>query len=220
MRGMILIIAVFSFALEAEEKRLPVDRMLSAEAAPLPARPAAPANSGGSRKGASSDTLRLPRENADRTFPVEQLLNAAPPERPVAIRSTLRKVDAVNRHGGASLSGFDPVSYHLDGQPLKGTKEISTRWKQATWYFASEEHRRLFVESPERYAPQYGGYCSFGMTRGAALPVDPEIWLVAGERLYLFHDTNLRRLWETASSDSIQNATARWELIQRPNDAP
>src|SRR3954470_18612144 len=61
--------------------------------------------------------------------------------------------------GGIAIMGYDPVAYFTEGRPVKGTEEFSYRWLGTPWYFASEEHRDLFIKDPARYAPQYGGYC-------------------------------------------------------------
>lgn len=59
---------------------------------------------------------------------------------------------------GIALKGYDPVAYFTMGKPVKGEKQFSHEWKGAKWLFASQEHKDLFMASPEKYAPQYGGY--------------------------------------------------------------
>jgi YHS domain-containing protein len=69
----------------------------------------------------------------------------APPER-------------VNAENGYAIKGFDPVAYFTAGEPVKGDKRFAYQWKGATWLFSAESNRVLFINDPERYAPQYGGY--------------------------------------------------------------
>ena len=59
---------------------------------------------------------------------------------------------------GITLKGYDTVAYFTVGKPLKGSRQFSYDWKGAKWLFASKEHLDLFASSPEKYAPQYGGY--------------------------------------------------------------
>jgi hypothetical protein len=78
-----------------------------------------------------------------------------------------------------SISGYDPVAYFPDGKPVPGKSEFEYSWRKLRWRFASGEHRDLFVEDPDRYAPQYDGYCATGTTNDAAAhkdTVDPEAW--------------------------------------------
>ena len=61
---------------------------------------------------------------------------------------------------GNAIDGYDPVAWHLLGEPVEGSKDLTHEWMGATWRFASAEHRDLFAADPERYAPVYGGYCA------------------------------------------------------------
>ena len=57
-----------------------------------------------------------------------------------------------------AIDGYDPVAYFDDGQPERGSPDITATWNGAEWHFTIIEHRDAFVASPEKYAPQYGGY--------------------------------------------------------------
>jgi hypothetical protein len=61
--------------------------------------------------------------------------------------------------GGLALGGYDAVSYFTESKAVKGSKTYSVDWKDATWLFSSDTNRQRFVDSPEAFAPQYGGYC-------------------------------------------------------------
>src|SRR5215213_5548097 len=71
------------------------------------------------------------------------------------------------------LNGHDPVSYFTDGKPMKGDPKLSYDWDDGRYYFASAEHRNMFAANPERYAPQFGGYCTGSMARGVTAEGDP-----------------------------------------------
>ncbi|UCG07687.1 MAG: YHS domain-containing protein [Desulfobacterales bacterium] len=67
--------------------------------------------------------------------------------------------DKVNKsNNGVAIKGYDSVAYHTEGRAVRGKSEFSHKWNDADWYFASAENRDLFAASPERYAPQFGGY--------------------------------------------------------------
>ena len=87
-----------------------------------------------------------------------------------------------------SISGYDPVAYFTDGRPVQGKAEFEYVWRKLRWRFASGEHRDLFIKDPQRYAPQYDGYCAMGAADQAAAhkdTVDPEAWAIVDGKLYL-----------------------------------
>jgi YHS domain-containing protein len=59
---------------------------------------------------------------------------------------------------GIAIKGFDTVAYFTIGKPVKGDTQFGYNWNGARWLFASQKHMNLFMASPEKYAPQYGGY--------------------------------------------------------------
>jgi len=76
-----------------------------------------------------------------------------------------------------SISGYDPVAYFTDGKPVQGKTEFEYLWHKLRWRFANEAHRNLFAKEPDRYTPQYDGYCAMGVSAGEAGhkdTVDPE----------------------------------------------
>src|SRR5207237_8305908 len=82
----------------------------------------------------------------------------------VAIAGTVSALadDSVNTgyFGGVAIMGYDPVAYFTEGKPVKGSEKFSYEWLGTPWYFASENHQQMFINEPDRYAPQYGGYCA------------------------------------------------------------
>src|SRR5215471_8139413 len=89
-----------------------------------------------------------------------------------------------------SISGYDPVAYFTDGKAVPGKSEFEYLWHKLRWRFATGEHRELFVKEPDRYAPQYDGYCALGAANDAAAhkdTVDPEAWAIVDGKLYLTH---------------------------------
>ena len=117
-----------------------------------------------------------------------------------------------------SISGYDPVSYFTDGKPVPGSSEFEYVWHDAHWRFASAAHRDLFVANPERYAPQYDGYCAMGVSldKGAAHKdtVDPNAWAIVDGRLYLTHTTRSLDRWRQNTAENIKRADKHWSTVE------
>lgn len=115
--------------------------------------------------------------------------------------------------GGVALNGYDPVAYFTTGRPVKGSPEHALMWRGATWYFASDESQESFEMNPLAYAPQYGGYCAYAMTRGDLMPTAPEAFAVAGGRLYLTFSTEVRAIWAQDIAGNVARADAHWPEV-------
>ena len=82
-----------------------------------------------------------------------------------------------NKHGETlMLLGHDPVAYFTQSRPLRGNPAIKANFREVTYYFASEEHKRMFLAEPAKYEPQYGGFCASGAAYGVKLGSDPHAW--------------------------------------------
>jgi YHS domain-containing protein len=116
-----------------------------------------------------------------------------------------------------ALSGYDPVSYFTAGRPEKGSAEYSATFDDATYWFKNAEHRALFVADPDRYAPQFAGYCAINVSRGVKQEADPEAWVIADGRLYVFSAKGGVPLFQQQTAAIIGKATENWpELRQHP----
>jgi YHS domain-containing protein len=111
---------------------------------------------------------------------------------------------------GKAINGYDPVGYFEKEMPVKGLPEFQYHWRGATWNFASTENRQRFAANPELYAPQYGGYCAYGMSNGYKAPTDPEAWTIVGGKLYLNYNSDVRNEWFATKEERIVKANANW----------
>lgn len=109
-----------------------------------------------------------------------------------------------------AIRGYDPVAYFTQGAPMKGSKEFRHAWRGATWHFASEANRAKFAADPEKFAPQYGGYCAYGVALGSAPPIDPAAWSIVDGKLYLNYNLPTRATWEKDIPGYIRKADANW----------
>ncbi len=116
---------------------------------------------------------------------------------------------------GLAIRGFDVVAYFQRGAAIPGRPEFAVLWKGAEWRFASEEHREAFEANPRAYAPRFGGYCAYAMSRGYLAGGDPTAWAIVGEQLYLIHDSALKRMWERDIPANIALAEANWPELLR-----
>ena len=92
-----------------------------------------------------------------------------------------------------AIDGYDPVAFFTDQKPVKGKKEISYVWNGATWYFASQENAKAFKQQPEKYAPQYGGYCAYGTADGHKAPTKIDTWTVVENKLYFNYNQDVKK---------------------------
>jgi YHS domain-containing protein len=129
-----------------------------------------------------------------------------------------RAVSPVNKSffGNVAIEGYDPVAYFTDGKPVEGKSDFTLDWKGATWRFASAEHRDLFAKDPEKYAPQYGGYCAYAVAQGSTAGIDPEAWTVHDGKLYLNYDKKIQAKWLADMASYIGKADANWpKMVDR-----
>ena len=111
---------------------------------------------------------------------------------------------------GVALGGYDPVAYFVDREAVAGSPMYQVNWKGAIWRFSSVEHAQLFEEEPERFAPQYGGYSLYGMSRGKAYGTDPRVFDIIDDKLYLSRNEAVREIWQRNPTGYIETADTRW----------
>ncbi|MEZ8772363.1 YHS domain-containing (seleno)protein [Vibrio sp. 10N.247.310.17] len=113
-----------------------------------------------------------------------------------------------------AIKGYDPVAYFANEGPVKGTSEFTATYKNAIYNFVSSENRDEFRSNPSAYAPQYGGYCAFGVAMGKKFETDPLAWKVEGGKLYLNLDKSVQKRWLENTQEFIQNANSNWTTIK------
>jgi YHS domain-containing protein len=109
-----------------------------------------------------------------------------------------------------AIRGYDPVAYFTDGKPQKGEKQHSFTYKGATWYFASEANLNLFSASPEKYAPQFGGYCSYAVSQNYTYETDPSAFTIVEGKLYLNYNQKTMDHWRSKQQEYINSANSNW----------
>lgn len=112
-----------------------------------------------------------------------------------------------------AIDGYDVVSYFTDGTPERGDPNHAVIWKGVVWQFASDEHREIFEANPRAYAPQYGGFCAYGVAMGQVLQTDPTVWRIHEGKLYLIHSQQVWPLWVENIPGHIHEADANWPVV-------
>ena len=116
---------------------------------------------------------------------------------------------------GNAIRGVDPVAYFTEGRVVEGSSDHTHEWRGARWRFASEENRRLFAENPEKYAPQYGGFCAWAVAHGGVASTDPEAWDIVDGKLYLNYSRSFQDQWRADARGYIVRGDENWpKLIQ------
>ena len=125
-------------------------------------------------------------------------------------------VDAVNKSGdGVAVKGYDVVAYFQQSKPVKGTARFTHEWMGAKWQFANAADRDLFAADPQKYAPQFGGYCSWAVGHGYTADIDPEAWKIIEGKLYLNYNKDVQKKWLEDTDRWIGDANKTWPGLHR-----
>ncbi|MEM7527077.1 MAG: YHS domain-containing (seleno)protein [Pseudomonadota bacterium] len=114
---------------------------------------------------------------------------------------------------GTAIDGTDPVAYFTEGRPVDGSSDFKHEYNGATWLFASAENRDLFAANPEKYAPQYGGYCAWAVSQGYTASTDPENWAIVDGKLYLNYNADVQTRWNKDIPGHIASADKNWPKV-------
>lgn len=115
--------------------------------------------------------------------------------------------------GNLAIRGYDPVAYFTEGKAVKGDKDFTLGWQGADWRFASAGNRDRFSEDPEKYAPQYGGYCAWAVSRNYTAPTDPDAFTLVDGKLYLNYNKRVMRQWLEDRDRNIEQADENWPAV-------
>ena len=126
----------------------------------------------------------------------------------------LARASVIYVEDAVAIDGSDPVAYFDNMGPVAGDPSITTAWNGVTWRFASTANRDAFIADPERWAPQYGGYCAYAMSRGYVAATMPEAWTIDGDRLYLNFSLDVRNLWNRDRAQNIALGDENWPMVR------
>lgn len=115
--------------------------------------------------------------------------------------------------GNVAIKGYDPVAYFTDSKPVEGDAKFAFTWKGAEWHFTSADHLAKFKAEPEKYAPQYGGYCAWAVSQGYTANIDPAAWKIVEGKLYLNYSPDVQKKWSADIPGNIKKADANWPKV-------
>ena len=113
---------------------------------------------------------------------------------------------AIFTQDGKAIKGYDPVAFFTKGKPVKGSDSLSYQWEKAIWLFSSRANLDSFANNPEKYAPQYGGYCAYGCSKGHNAPTDINTFTIVDNKLYFNYNKEVQAMWLKDRSALIKQA--------------
>ena len=116
-------------------------------------------------------------------------------------------------HNNIAVKGYDTVAYFTQSKAVKGKKTFQVKWKGAQWRFASQAHLDLFNANPEKYAPQYGGYCAFAVAKGQLAGIDPTQFTLVDDKLYLNYNAKIQKQWLANRDPFIVQSNNNWPSV-------
>ena len=114
---------------------------------------------------------------------------------------------------GVAVGGYDPVAYFKVGKPVRGKKDITYKYKGATWRFSSAANLNAFKANPNKYAPKYGGYCAWAVSQGYTAKGDPNAWSIYKGKLYLNYNKSVRATWSKNKAGNVKKGNANWPSV-------
>lgn len=137
----------------------------------------------------------------------------------LAIASSALAGELVNISGASktAVSGYDTVAFFTEAKPANGSPFIAADYQGATYFFASEEHKKMFTADPAKYAPQFGGFCAFGVGLGKLFPVDINTWQVRNGKLYLNLNPDILKKFNGDFDGNVAKADHNWPSLVKAN---
>jgi len=115
---------------------------------------------------------------------------------------------------GIAVGGYDPVAYFDQGKPTRGNEKISASYGGARYLFATDAHRREFLQDPRKYLPEFGGFCVVGTAYGEKVDVDPETGKVVNGHLYLNNSARALAIFDRDRTGTITKAETNWPRVK------
>jgi YHS domain-containing protein len=112
-----------------------------------------------------------------------------------------------------AIKGYDPVAYFTESKAVQGVSAHTAQYQGATYLFSSAANKSMFEGDPAKYAPQYGGYCAFGVSKEKKFDIDPEAFAVVDGKLYLNLNKKVQSRWVLNTEELISDANEYWTVI-------
>lgn len=119
---------------------------------------------------------------------------------------------------GVAIRGYDPVAYFKENTPVEGSKQFSYSWEGTEWHFKNQENLNAFKSNPEKYAPQFGGYCAYGVSEDHKSPTEPAAFTIINDNLYLNYNQQVKKLWMKDTKARIEKAESNWVELKNKKE--
>lgn len=116
---------------------------------------------------------------------------------------------------GVAIQGYDPVAYFESNKAIQGNSEINTKYNKAMYFFSSKKNKMLFLKNPEKYVPQFGGYCAYGVSENHTSPTDPQAFTIVDDKLYLNYNMKVKEMWSKDREARIIRANENWKTLTK-----
>lgn len=113
-----------------------------------------------------------------------------------------------------AIQGYDPVAYFVKNDAVRGSSKFTQDWNAMTWFLSSAEHRDMFVAAPEKYAPQFGGFCTPGVASGQNSRGGGDAWTILDGKLYLSYDKSVRANFRRDIPGTVSRAAGWWPTVK------
>lgn len=120
-----------------------------------------------------------------------------------------------NSTDGVAIKGYDVVAYFAQQQAVVGNDAFTTEWSGSKWKFASQANLDSFKIAPQKYAPQYGGFCAYGCSDNHLSPTDPNAWTIVNDKLYLNYNLKVKSFWIKDTTNLIKKADGLWPSLNK-----
>jgi hypothetical protein len=115
---------------------------------------------------------------------------------------------------GTAINGYDVVAFFHESKPVMGSSEFSHQYKNATWLFSTKENMEAFAAAPQKYAPQYGGWCAYGTSQGHKAPTQVDTWTITNDKLYFNYNKKVKAMWSQDQKHLIEVADEKWPTVK------
>lgn len=118
---------------------------------------------------------------------------------------------------GVAMEGYCPVCYLSANKAVKGKAEISHDYQGVTYWFVSDDARKIFVANPDKFLPAYGGWCALGVSMGQRFPVDPTNFKIQDGRIMLFlknKKVDGLEIWNKDEASMLEKADSNWQKLK------
>jgi hypothetical protein len=134
-----------------------------------------------------------------------------------AITAASAQKSEIFEQDGVAIKGYDAVAFHTEARAMKGSNQFTYRWKDTNWLFENQANLDMFKKDPEKYAPQYGGYCAYGTADGHKAPTETDTWTVKDNKLYFNYNKKVQEKWSKDIPGYIEKADKNWvEIKDKP----